>query len=247
MKPIIGITASMTWEKDRDAFSGYKRNYLSFDYADAITAAGGIPVIIPVSADEEMIREVCGRLDGLLLSGGSDISPIFLGEEPKPGLGLTLMDRDQSEWWLLEAAMSRRLPILGICRGFQVLNCFLGGTLYQDLSENPSLTVLHDYNGLPGDPAHSITAEPDSLIGQLLAGHDQVNSHHHQVLKTIAPSLRVTARARDGAPEAVEGRSGDHFILGVQFHPEMMYRRYDYVRPIFCRFIEEAARFRDQS
>lgn len=242
MKPLIGITASMTWEKERDAFSGYKRNYLSFDYVEAVIAGGGVPIIIPVCADFSVLTDIVQRLDGLLLSGGSDISPVMTGEEPSAGLGLTLLERDRSEWRILDAAMAEKLPILGICRGFQVLNCYFGGTLYQDLGEAEHLVIKHDFNGLPGDPAHSLDFSEGSLIQELMGGHDWVNSHHHQVLRDIAPVFTVTARARDGAPEAIEADLDGQFILGVQFHPEMMFRQHEYVRPIFDRFIEEAAR-----
>lgn len=244
MKPLIGITASVTWEMQRDAFAGYKRNYLSFDYIDAVIAGGGIPIILPVTRDEALLRDTVSRLDGLLLSGGSDVSPILLGEEPHQKLGLTVMERDECELLILKEATGRKLPILGICRGFQLLNCYFGGTLYQDLSESKDLFIKHDFDGLPGAPAHTLIMEENSLIRELLGDHHQVNSHHHQVLKDIAPNFRVTARARDGAPEAIEDQTGAAFIFGVQFHPEMMLRDHPHVLPIFTRFVEEAEKFR---
>ncbi|KAF5078675.1 putative glutamine amidotransferase [anaerobic digester metagenome] len=244
MKPLIGITASVTWETDKETFSGYKRNYLSFDYVDAVAAGGGIPVILPVTQEPEVIREMVSRLDGLLLSGGSDISPILLGEEPRERLGMTIMERDRSEWMILTEAKHRKLPILGICRGFQLLNCFYGGSLFQDLSESADFYIQHNFRGLPGVPAHSVILEENSLIRELLGDHNQVNSHHHQALDRIAPNFRVTARAVDGAAEAIESQDPDQFILGVQFHPEMMHKSQPHVMTIFQRFVQEAEKFR---
>ena len=243
MKPLIGITASVTWENEGDAFTGYKRNYLSFDYSEAIIASGGIPIILPVTEDPETIKQMVERLDGLLLSGGVDLSPILFGEEPRKDLGLTIMQRDESELLILKEAIARKLPILGICRGFQLLNCYFGGTLYQDLSEAKHLNIKHDFNGLPSDLAHSIEMEEGSLIHKLLGGNTLVNSFHHQTLKDLAPNFKVTAWAKDGAPEAIENKKGDHFMLAVQFHPEMMFKKHPYILPIFSHFIQESKEF----
>lgn len=245
MKPLIGITAGVTWESQKDEFQGYKRHYLSFDYTEAVIKSGGIPVILPVMKDRETIRELAGHLDGLLLSGGSDISPIIFGEEPKQKLGLTMIDRDRSEIQLLDFARERKLPVLGICRGFQLLNCYYGGTLYQDISYARELYLKHDFKALPGDLAHSIELVEGSLIRELLGETHLVNSHHHQVLNAIADGFTVTATAKDGIAEAIEGNGLDQFLFGVQFHPEMMLRDHPEFGQIFTKFIEEAEKFRN--
>lgn len=243
MKPLIGITASMTWENEGDAFTGYKRNYLSFDYSEAIIASGGIPIILPVMEEADTIKQMVGHLDGLLLSGGVDLSPVLFGDEPRKNLGLTLMQRDESERLILKEAVARKIPILGICRGFQLLNCYFGGNLYQDLSESKDLNIKHDFNGLPSDLAHSIEMEEGSLIHKLLGKNTLVNSFHHQTLKHLAPNFKVTAWAKDGVPEAIENLEGEQFIFAVQFHPEMMFKKHPYILPIFSHFIQEAEKF----
>ncbi len=244
MKPLIGITAGVTWEYQRDGFQGYRRHYLSFDYTEAVIKAGGIPVILPVISDEGTIRDMVGRLDGLLLSGGTDISPVIFGEEPEEKLGMTVIDRDRCEVMILDCASERKLPVLGICRGFQLLNCYYGGTLYQDLSSNKESFIKHDFSSLPGNPAHTIEMKEGSLIRKLLGEYNLVNSHHHQTLHKIAENFTVTAWAKDGAAEAIEGTAGDQFLFGVQFHPEMMLNQTPQVAPIFRHLIEEAEKFR---
>lgn len=245
MKPLIGITAGIAWENQRDGFQGYRRHYLSVDYTEAIIKSGGIPVILPVMQDWDTIRQMVGRLDGLLLSGGSDISPIIFGEEPKQKLGMTFIDRDRCEVKILDAAVERKLPILGICRGFQLLNCYFGGTVYQDISYARERHLKHDFSSLPGNPAHTIEMAEGSLIRSLLGENNLVNSHHHQVLNHIAEGFRVTAWAKDGVAEAIEWVDpADQFLLGIQFHPEMMRNDYPEVAPIFNKLIEEAEKFR---
>lgn len=245
MKPLIGITAGLLWEHERKGFQGYRRQYLSLDYTQAVIRAGGIPVILPLPEEKDTARELLERLDGLILSGGPDVSPLLFGEEPSLKLGMTVIQRDRWELALLEAAMARRLPILGICRGFQLLNLYFGGSVYQDISEGEQLYIKHNFDSLPGDPAHHIQLEAGSLIAELLAGVDAVNSHHHQVLKRIADKFRVTAWAPDGAPEAMEAKTGDQFILGVQFHPEMMVSQYPRFLAVFSKLIQEAEKFRE--
>ncbi len=244
MRPLIGITASLAFEEARGGFLGYPRHYLSMDYSEAVIKAGGIPVILPILKDPSGAREMIQRLDGLILSGGSDVSPVVFGEEPRAKLGATFILRDRSEIAVLDAATRQGLPVLGICRGFQLLNSYFGGSLYQDLGEAGHLTIKHAFESLPGDPAHSITTAEGSLLRELLGTKVLVNSHHHQVLDRIAEGFRVTAEAPDGAAEAIEPVAGDQFLLGVQFHPEMMVRDHPEFLAIFTKFIEEAEKFR---
>lgn len=245
MKPLIGITASLDFEQTRDGFLGYLRQYVSKDYTEAVIKAGGIPVILPILQDQAAAADMIPRLDGLILSGGADVSPLIFNEEPRIKLSRTQIVRDRSELWILEEATRIGVPILGICRGFQLLNSYFGGNLYQDQSEGEHLYIKHSFECLPGDPAHSITTEEGSLMRELIGEQVLVNSHHHQVLDRIADRFKVTAVAPDGAAEAIELKTGDQFILGVQFHPEMMLRDYPEFLPIFSALMEEAKKFRE--
>lgn len=241
-KPLIGITASMTWEKSQDEWAGYLRNYLSFDYVRAIEKAGGIPLMIPILKDLDNADDIIDSLDGVLFSGGSDISPISFGQEPESGLHLTNYWRDQSEIKLLERALAKHKPLLCICRGFQLVNLYFKGTIQQDLDSSKN-TIKHDYSELPGLPAHTMKIDKDSLLFTLLQKEAiLVNSHHHQILDQVASEFKVSGRASDDVVEAMEYQKEDQHILAVQFHPEMMLAHSDEMLPLFTWLIEQASR-----
>lgn len=239
-KPLIGITASMTWEMSMNEWAGYKRNYLSFDYVNAVEKAGGVPIIIPVLKELNNADEIILNLDGIIFSGGSDVSPISFGNEPERGLQTTNYWRDLSEIKLIEEALKKNLPILCICRGFQLINLFFKGTVHQDLNDKNS-KIKHAYSEVPGLPAHSIDIEKDSLLFDLLKKETiLVNSHHHQGLDKVANEFKVIARAKDDVVEAIEYNSKDKDILGVQFHPEILLTYSDDMLPIFKWLIDKS-------
>jgi putative glutamine amidotransferase len=240
MKPVIGITPSLM--RDVQPHGVFERSLLSANYTNAVLAAGGIPVILPPQDDHA--SALLDRLDGLLLSGGADIDPTVYGDtEVHPTTYDISPLRDRFEFALLREALERDLPILCICRGIQVLNVGLGGTLYQDIADQYSREVLHRQQeaGIEAaEPGHSVAATEDGLLAEVYGANSiATNSFHHQAVKGVAPDLRVEARSDDGLVEAVSlpGRS---FVLGVQWHPEMMFERHDeHLRP-FERLVSVA-------
>jgi putative glutamine amidotransferase len=229
--PLIGITTRL------DAENTF---YLKRYYAEAIEAAGGAPVYIPLIPNRKYLTSLAEKLDGLLLSGSnSDLDPIFYGEEPHPKLGTVMPERDNTDLILIEIAEERNMPVLAICFGMQSLNVSRGGTLIQDIESQNRDSIKHQQGQAVDRPSHHIMIESNSLLAQL-NGSDtaRVNSSHHQAIKQVGRDLRVIARAHDGVIEAVSDTRRDRFVLGVQWHPEVGWERDDLSRAIFRRFIE---------
>jgi len=191
-------------------------------YFDAVTRAGGIAVLLPPQpVDDEIAQAVVSRLDGIIITGGKDVDPARYGQKPHPTTDAPRLDRDAWEDALLRAAIDSEVPFLGICRGLQVLNVSLGGTLHQHLPE----VVGSDRYNLGGGvfATNDVIVEPDTATGALLQGHDAaplaVKSYHHQAIDELAAGLRVSARSDDSTIQAVE-LEGVPFGLAVQWHPE---------------------------
>lgn len=219
MKPIIGITSNISQisSEDRTLFDV---NYSPLGFSQAIEYVGGTPILLPIMSQNNA-KELISLVDGLLLTGGEDISPCFYNEEPRIVIGATSPQRDQSEIWLIQEAMNQKKPILGICRGMQLINVVLGGSLYQDLSEHPHVSVQHVQKAKPHISTHSIQVEENSYVSTLFETGSYVNSFHHQALKTIGSPLKVTAWSHDNIPEAIEYFESSQSILGLQWHPEL--------------------------
>ena len=237
-KPIIGISSSVIVD-DSGSFAGYKRAYVNKDYVDAVIKAGGVPLIIPFNTDKEVIISQAQVIDGLIISGGHDVSPYNYGQEPSPLLGETFPERDDYEMLLLEESKKRNLPILGICRGSQIINVAAGGTLYQDLSLIPGNVLKHNQVSKPTLKTHKIQIEENSIISEIFGKETMVNSFHHQALDKVADDFKVVARASDGIIEAIQHKTYK-FLVGVQWHPEMLAVECDEARELFKRLIEEA-------
>ena len=237
-KPIIGISSSVIVD-DSGSFAGYKRAYVNKDYVDAVIKAGGVPLIIPFNTDKEVIISQAQVIDGLIISGGHDVSPYNYGQEPSPLLGETFPERDAYEMLLLEESKKRNLPILGICRGSQIINVAAGGTLYQDLSLIPGNVLKHNQVSKPTLKTHKIQIEENSIISEIFGKETMVNSFHHQALDKVAGDFKVVARASDGIVEAIQHKTYK-FLVGVQWHPEMLAVECDEARELFKRLIEEA-------
>lgn len=217
MKPaLIGVTAACL-EKN-----GRKTHCLSQAYAQAVLQAGGIPLLIPVDTPEAGWQELRARLDGLLLTGGGDIDPSRFGGQPHPRVGEVDAARDHLEIGLVQAAAQTDWPFLAICRGIQVMNVALGGTLYTDIADQFAGAVRHDYYpGWPRNyPAHEVRLERNSRLARVLgAGRLMVNSLHHQGVDGIAPGSQPVGYAPDRLVEALE-LPRHRFGIGVQWHPE---------------------------
>ena len=226
MAPIIGITGTLKDDVETVAERPLgKFIRADFDYVEGVAGAGGVPVVLPPIGDEGAAGAVVHSLDGLLLSGGSDLDPAYYGEKPAPELGPTLLERDAFEMALVGLALRRGIPVFGICRGMQVLNVALGGTLYQDLPSQWEGDVLKHRQAIPKwQPSHEVEVREDSYIAEVM-GRDvvKVNSYHHQGIKDLAEGLIVTGRSMDGVVEAVESRDfSERWLLGVQWHAEAM-------------------------
>lgn len=230
-KKRIGIGGNLMF-MEGGIFPGYGKSYVNDDYVQAVASAGGVPMILPLTDEEDIVEAQIEAVDGLVISGGWDVDPLLWGEEPHEKLGSTLPVRDTFDRLLIAAARRRGLPILGICRGLQSLNVVLGGTLYQDMSEAEGSFVRHFQGGHPAQATHTVTVEPGSTLHRLLGPSLTVNSFHHMAARRIAPGLRVTARAADGTVEGLEGISEP--ILAVQWHPEMMHRERSDMQRLFA-------------
>ena len=218
-KPLIGISCGIE-DKMVSGINPRQIHHLSNTYVSAVAQSGGIPVIIPVGLDEEALKQLAQRLDGFLFSGGEDVDPKRYGKTDEKGLAEFDERRDETELTLLKYVLNEtEKPVFAICRGLQVLNVVMGGTLIIDLpsagKENHSLTDLPR-----GSFSHEITVEENTKLGTILKEERRVNSFHHQAVDELAKGLVVTAySANDHVIEAFEAPS-DRYILAVQWHPE---------------------------
>ena len=238
-RPIIGITGNF----------GAKGCELAQGYYESVLQAGGIPMVLPPYDDAAALCQTLDKVDGILLSGGGDINPLLLGEEPVPGLHGICPQRDEMELLLVREAYNRQLPILGICRGIQVLVAALGGTLYQDLNTQYSEAPLvkHDQDLDRAYASHTVRLEDGSTLSRLFPEAKKkglpVNSFHHQAVQTLGPLLHITAKATDGVIEAVESNEFKS-IIGVQWHPECFITRGERcMMPLFDWLVSEASSF----
>lgn len=214
---IVGLTEQ--WIGGEKGREDSPRAGVAEEYAEAIRRGGNIPVVICRTAETSHLAQVVAPLDLLILTGGADVDPVRYGAEPSPKLGKVLRDRDAFDFAVLEAALARKLPVMGVCRGLQVINVHFGGTLWQDLpSEFPVKNVRHRGNHV-GVRCHTVSIEPDSRLAAVIGTTNvAVNSQHHQAVKRLASGFRSVAHAPDGVIEAIEHTTLP--VAGVQFHPE---------------------------
>ena len=245
MRPRIGITSwhhrdeEERWEAVLDA------------YTKAVLGAGGLPVILPIAPTEPVLSRVEGpvlieeyleTIDGLIMTGGADIHPCFYGQIVLERCGEIDEERDRFEVELIHAARGRDLPFLGICRGLQVLNVALGGTLYQDLSYRAGTDPTHmNSREQRGEAAHPVAVAPGSRLAAIIGARElPVTSTHHQVIRDLAPGLTVSAVAPDGVIEGIEGPG--RFLIAVQWHPERMAARHPEQLALFRSLVESTRR-----
>ena len=224
-------------------------------YADAILAAGGLPLVLPRLTDHRIIAAAVGRTDGVMLTGGNDVQPALYARQLSRALRRTIGPSDGTRDWmdliLIAEALKQHRPLLAICRGLQILNVALGGTLLADIARQRAGALNHDRSDVPGRGVHDVTLTSGSLLAKMTRGKNiRVNSSHHQAVDQVAPGLRVTATSRDGIIEGLEwagaGRKGFPWLQAVQFHPERLFERNGTCFELFRNFISASARARRQ-
>lgn len=215
MKPLIGVTQ---YKDQADNF--YK---VSESNMQAVERAGGIPVVLSYLSNDEDLEQLAHQLDGLYLTGGDDIDPIYFDEEPHQELGSFNPDRDRFEMKLTRIMLEKDKPVFAVCRGAQVLNVALGGNMYQDLPAQLGGTLYQHLQKTPVDiPVHGVDVTEGSLLYKLTGKKKiRVNSYHHQANKQLGEGLIISGKAGDGVIEAIEG-TRNVFVLGVQWHPERL-------------------------
>lgn len=232
-RPIVGVSCMNDASDGGAALMAVRPTYLR-----ALEAAGAVPLLIHLTDELVVVRALYALCDGILLPGGDDVDPAHFGEERHPQLGAVDAQRDAVELALARWCREDQKPLLGICRGVQVLNVAFGGSLWQDIPAQLPDRLDHRHNTHLRQydvPGHDLQLEPDSWLAEHLdAGELMANTMHHQALKDVAPGLRVVGRAPDGIIEAVEG-TGEGFIVGVQCHPEHLWKA---AEPRWLRFFE---------
>lgn len=218
MKPFVALTTPLDPKG-----GGYRRPLVGIyaNYLQILTRTGLTPVLITPAHEPDQIVDLIGASAGLLLSGGEDIAPSRYGEDPIPQLEEVSPARDAMEYRALDAALERELPVLGICRGMQLLNVYFGGTLYQDLETQREEVLDHTQEGPWEQHQHTVTCSVGTRLHDILGDCVplEINSFHHQAVKDLAPGVRCTAEAEDGLIEGIEAE--DHnWVVGVQWHPE---------------------------
>lgn len=241
MKPVIGITCSRTTGGAWGTYSlGHFMDYTYSDYSEALLDAGAAPVIVPTAQDQQSLETILGTLQGLILSGGPDLHPRHYGQEPMPGLGEVDAELDRMELAAARTAIAMDLPLLGICRGIQVLTVALGGTLYQDLPSQVPESICHTPKADKAVTGHRVRLVSGSRLHRLCRSDEiWVNSQHHQAINDPAPGLTINAQALDGIIEAVD-YPANRFALGVQWHPEGTWRSDPHSRQLFAALVTAA-------
>jgi putative glutamine amidotransferase len=247
-RPLIGVTTQSLQSIDGIPEGLPSSVVMNQRYYLAATSVGAVPVLVPLLDDDsDTLREIYDRLDGLLIPGGVDMDPGTYGEAPHAKLGRIDEARDRTELQLARWAVEDNKPLLGLCRGLQVLNVACGGSLFQDIETQLPGALKHDcfpnYGFERDHLAHDVTLSAASRLRDVME-RDQVpvNSMHHQGIKTLGAGLRATALAPDGVVEAIE-REDDGFVLGVQWHPEVLELSEPHTRQLFRAFVDAASRF----
>lgn len=235
MKPLIGIVS--LYDETKESY------WMLPGYVKGLEEAGAASVILPLTEDREALTRFAALCDGFLFTGGHDIEPALYGEEKSEKCGVICPERDNMEKAFFPMALETGKPLLGICRGAQLFNVLLGGTLYQDIPTECPSNVTH--HGLPPyeNPDHTVTIIPDSPLYQAVEADEMpVNSYHHQGIKKLGKGLEIAAAAPDGLPEAVY-LPEHRFALAVQWHPEFSYQVDGNSRKIFHLFVKACCEF----
>jgi len=230
-KPMIGVTP--LYDADRDSY------WMLPGYMKGIEEAGGIPVMLPLNSEPDVINSIADAFDGFLFTGGPDVSPEIYGEKPESFCGKPCADRDRMEELLFRRVLELDKPALGVCRGLQLFNALLGGTLYQDIPSQlrTDIQISHSQKPPYDKPVHTVAIEEGSPLYRLLKVERMaVNSYHHQGVKKLSMQLKAAAIAEDGMTEAVY-MPGKKFAWAVQWHPEFIYKADDRNLELFKEFV----------
>jgi len=227
-QPVIGVMP--LWDETKDSY------WMLPGYFEAVQQAGGLPLMLPLTTDPAQALQLMELCDGFLFTGGHDVSPSLYGEAKREGT-ICCPERDEMELLFLSLAMQRDLPILGICRGLQLINAALGGTLWQDLPTQRPESLPHSQKPPYDEPAHRVRLCAGTAMAQLLGEEISVNSRHHQAICELAPELRAAAISEDGLIEAFE-QPEKRFLWAVQWHPEHMARSNPVRQRIFSAFVQ---------
>lgn len=233
--PVIGIL-SRIYSKSNN--SSYTYMGIPSDYIESVIAAGGIPVVLPVTTNTALVERLIDNVDGLLIPGGVDLNPLVYGEEPIIKQGEISDEIDKCDMESIKIADRQKKPMLGICRGIQIINAAFGGTLYQDLSQAKGCYIKHEQQAKRNLASHTVNIKKDTVLYEIFGSKTITNSFHHQAVKDAARGFTVSALSCDGIVEAIE-KTEPNFILGVQWHPEGMAKDDSKMHELFKRFIEE--------
>ena len=234
MKPLVGVMP--LWDDEKESI------WMLPGYLDGLEEAGATPIIFPMTEDPDELSHLVDICDGILMTGGHDVSPSVYGEKPLEGKVSCFVKRDNMEKIVLAEAMKKDKPVLGICRGIQFINAVLGGTLYQDLPIQHPSQVDHHQTPPYDIPVHKVLIRKDTPLFDCLGTEViSVNSYHHQAVKDVAPGLEVMAEAEDGIVEAVF-KPGCKFMWAVQWHPEFSYKTDENSKKIFKSFVSVFAK-----
>lgn len=231
-RPRIGVIPLV--DRERESY------WMLPGYLEGVLEAGGLPAMLPLTADRSMLEQIAGEWDGFLFTGGQDVSPAVYGQQALPVCGECSPLRDDMERGLLSLALERDKPVFGICRGIQLINAALGGTLYQDLPTQAPSDVEHHQSPPYDRPVHQVELVEDTPLYALLNKRVlSVNSYHHQAVRDLAPGLRAMAYSADGLVEAVYA-PGKKYLWAVQWHPEFSFRRDSDSKKLFQSFVDAA-------
>ncbi len=229
-KPLIALMP--LWDKKMESY------WMLPGYTELIIKSGGIPVVLSFTDDEESVKEIADRFDGFVFTGGDDINPSFYGQKMLPECAEDCKERDSLEFALFKEVIRTDKPILGICRGMQFLNVAMGGTLYQDIPTQHKSDIVHRQGKPYDEGVHPVNVAPYGLLYNIIGTEKlMVNSLHHQAAAQISPSLAVCASAPDGIAEAVYAPQ-KRFVLGLQWHPEMNFKKDENSLKIGKAFVE---------
>jgi len=231
MKPLIGVIANT----DVNRF-GMPASTVPLAYTSSIEKAGGVPLVFPLTNDLSLLSTMADMVQGFLFPGGNDIDPSFYNEPPMDKLGEVNQSLDLFQMAVFKLSLAQKKPVLAICRGTQLANVALGGTLFQDIaSQFDTPTLKHMQDTISFETDHDVEIESGSRLHELFGPHIRINSMHHQSIKTLGKDLVITARSKDGVIEAAQHRTLPMDL--VQWHPELMMQKNNDMLPLFQSFV----------